>query len=304
MDGLTAWVAHPPTAQGLDHLGTQAPCISLYSRLLPGITNVTDRARYYSLYPWLIWTFDQHFKTASQKDFETFYRRADCLLTLVAERHARCLEEHAVQHGAAMIGRLTLLPALDRLESGEPLRLSTYATTEEDPGTRYFKNRLGGLGQYYLGTFVDLGLLLGDPRSWIRYTRERGEVIARNVEAILPGDLFLKTIQEDVVSLRRLDRLAPYCFCHLKEGTAEHEFLIDLFFARLTDEGSDGQQRRQSLGLLLSLVDAMTRLGQGTLDIDWVRGALYGHSLGKGKPWAIPPVPGTDRARMGNVCSK
>ena len=80
MDGLTAWVAHPLTALGLDHLGTQAPCISLYSRLLPGISNVTDRARYYSLYPWLIWKFDQHFKTASPKDFETFNRRADCLL--------------------------------------------------------------------------------------------------------------------------------------------------------------------------------------------------------------------------------
>lgn len=290
MDGLTAWVAHPPTAQGLDHLGTQAPCISLYSRLLPGITNVTDRARYYSLYPWLIWKFDQRFKTASPKDFETFYRRADCLMTLVAERHARCAQEAGALHGAAMIGRLTLLPALDRLEAGEALRLSTYATTEDEPGTRYFKNRLGGLGQYYLGTFVDLGLLLGDPRSWIRYTRERGEVIARNVEEIVPADLFLKTIQEDVVSLRRLDNLAPFCFCHLKEGTKEHKFLADLFFGRLVDDESDGPQRRHSLALVLSLVDAMTRAGRGTLDIDWVRGALYGHSLGKGVAWNIPPM--------------
>jgi len=117
VDALTAWVAHPPSAQGLDHLGTQAPCISLYSQLLPGITNVTDRARYYSLYPWLIWTFDQHFKTGSQKDFETFCRRADCLLTLVTERHARCAQEAGAHHGAAVIGRLTLLPALDRLRA-------------------------------------------------------------------------------------------------------------------------------------------------------------------------------------------
>jgi hypothetical protein len=273
----------------LDHLGTQAPCINLYGRLLPGITNVTDRARYYSLYPWLIWKFDQRFKTASPKDFETFYRRADCLLTLVAERHARCAEEAGAQHGAAMIGRLTLLPALDRLEAGEPLRLSTYATIDDEPGTRYFKNRLGGLGQYYLGTFVGLDLLLGDPRSWIRYTRERGEVIGRNVEEIIPADLFLKTIQEDVVSLRRLDQLAPCCFCYLKQGTTEHKFLTDLFFAHLGDDGGDGPQRRHSLALLLSLVDAMARSGQGTLDINWVRGALYGHSLGKGKPWSIPP---------------
>ncbi len=290
MEGLTAWLARPPTTQGLDHLGTQAPCISLYGRLLPGITNVTNRARYYSLYPWLIWAFDQRFKTASQKEFETFFRRADCLLTLVAERHGRCAGDSGGQHAAAMIGIDTLRPALERLEAGKSLRLSTYATMDDDTGTRYFKNRLGGLGQYYLSTFVELGLLLGDARSWIRYTRERGEVVARSVEEIIPADLFIKTIGEDTVSLRRLDHLAPFCFCNLKEGTSEHKFLKDLFFARLPDEDGNGLQRRHSLTLLLSAIDAMTRQGQGRLNIDYVRGVLYGHSLGEGKPWSVPPL--------------
>ena len=57
----TAWVSPPQAIGGLDHLGTQAPCVLIYSQLLPGITNVTDRARYYSFYPWLIWSFDQRY---------------------------------------------------------------------------------------------------------------------------------------------------------------------------------------------------------------------------------------------------
>jgi hypothetical protein len=40
----TAWVSPPQAIGGLDHLGTQAPCVLIYSQLLPGITNVTDRA--------------------------------------------------------------------------------------------------------------------------------------------------------------------------------------------------------------------------------------------------------------------
>lgn len=30
------------------NLAVQAPCINIYGRMLPGITIVTDRARYYS----------------------------------------------------------------------------------------------------------------------------------------------------------------------------------------------------------------------------------------------------------------
>lgn len=89
MDIATTWVRAPESKTGLDHLSAQAPCISIYAQLLPGITNVTDRARYYSLYPWLIWSFDKRFLEADANEFEQIFRRADCLLTLIAERHAR-----------------------------------------------------------------------------------------------------------------------------------------------------------------------------------------------------------------------
>ena len=36
------WVEPAKPIRGLDHLGVQAPCIALYTQLLPGITNVTD----------------------------------------------------------------------------------------------------------------------------------------------------------------------------------------------------------------------------------------------------------------------
>src|SRR5450631_1575984 len=38
---------------GLDPLGLQAPSIRLYQALVPGISNVTPRTRYYGFYPWL-----------------------------------------------------------------------------------------------------------------------------------------------------------------------------------------------------------------------------------------------------------
>jgi hypothetical protein len=38
---------------GLDPLGMQTGSINIYQRLLPGISNVTLRIRYYRVYAWL-----------------------------------------------------------------------------------------------------------------------------------------------------------------------------------------------------------------------------------------------------------
>ena len=44
---VETWVS-PPKLSVVLIAGSQAPCVLIYSQLLPGITNVTDRARYYS----------------------------------------------------------------------------------------------------------------------------------------------------------------------------------------------------------------------------------------------------------------
>ena len=42
---------------GLDPLGMQNSSVSLYQTLLPGVSNVTLRMRYYGLYAWLCRTY-------------------------------------------------------------------------------------------------------------------------------------------------------------------------------------------------------------------------------------------------------
>jgi len=283
----TGWLERPSTTGGLDHLGAQQPCIEIYSRLLPGITNVTDRARYYSLYPWFAWSFDRRNRSKDVNEAVDLFRRADCLFTLITERHARRGTEGPTAEGAAMVGREKLLPALDRLEAGQPLNLSDYATRDEE-GLRYFQNRLGGLGQYYFGTLHDMGILSGESRPWIEYTKERGAVLAQAVDEAVPGDLFFKTLREDRVSLARLDHLASFSFWRIPESPQEHRYLLDLFFARTSEFERDGVQRRLSLALLLSLISASDKRGEGIVDAAFAKNALYAQSLGAAKSWNIP----------------
>lgn len=285
----TGWVSPPQAIGGLDHLGTQAPCILIYSQLLPGITNVTDRARYYSFYPWLIWSFDQRYPTATAENFVEFYRRADCLLTLIAERHSRTTDNNNERHGAAMVGRNQLLPALDRLQADSRLQLSEY--TASDSATRYFKNQLGGLKQYYAGTLSDLKLIDASAKPWVKYTIEHGEPLARSFDATVPSDLFWEVVEGDEVTLADLDALDAFCPCRLAGSGQECVKLTDLYFDRLGEYGQEGIQRQHSLGVLLHLADSLVALGDDYDLNEWVfRASTYTATLPGNRPWAIPEV--------------
>ena len=196
MSYKTSWVKQPIEATGLDHLGAQAPCINMYGQLLPGITNVTDRARYYSFYPWFLWAYEKEYNSIDWEILIERFRRADCLFTLIAAWHSVTTDHDDNKHGIAMIGRDTLLKTIPTLEKGETLNLSQFTTTEDKNPNRYFKNKLGGLGQYYIGTFNELGLLEGNSRIGIKYTIERALAIAEAFDGGLDRKFFLKRLRK------------------------------------------------------------------------------------------------------------
>ena len=102
-DATTGWVLPPNPIGGLDHLGVQAHCTALYAQLLPGITNVTDRARYYSFHPWVLRQFEQRYSDHSPGAFNRVLRRAECLFALAAiQRGKQDAPENPGRHDAAV----------------------------------------------------------------------------------------------------------------------------------------------------------------------------------------------------------
>src|ERR1051325_7441154 len=126
-----AWLKGPQRIRGLDPLGVRAPCESLYTKLLPGINNVTDRARYFSFYPWLIWAVERHMGALKELPLYHTLRRADCVFTLIGLRH-QTTSGPSKLHGG-LIGAITLSRALNQPGEGEALRLSEFATTDATP---------------------------------------------------------------------------------------------------------------------------------------------------------------------------
>lgn len=295
----TAWLEPVKAIGGQDHLGTLAPCEAVYTQLLPGITNNTNRARCYSFYPWLLWAIDRAGWPKDAKAIVRTVRRAECLICLIGIAHEN--DTDAWKHGAGLAGRAELVPAWQEIRDGATLRLSTFATTD-DTDTRYWKHTLGGLGQYYLGTLRDLQLIDGNSQDGLRFTKERGAVLAEALAPSVDGALFLRTLEEDVVSKKTLQRLASFCPCSLLAHAQERDRLVDLFFNRPGPFFSEGDApRRLTLTLVLDLAARLERgntpAGKRGLDMRSFRACIYTGAVGPDLPWQLPAALDRHRRR-------
>lgn len=295
MEIKTSWVKPPKQIGGLDHLAVQAPCINIYGRLLPGITNVTDRARYYSFYPWIVWALEK----AGHKynaEFIQKFRRADCLFTLIAQRHFHLSGTEYDDHAGATVGSGNMAELIALIKSGQQIRLSEVAHLGEGEKARYFKNKLGGLGQYYLGVFAELGVMDGTSSSGVKNTNQVGRVVAEAMDLGVSRELFLQTLDEDLVSVERLDQLVDFCPCRLSYSSKEHQLLTDLFFVRGLFHDKDMMPRRRSLQSILWLTDDLAKQGQ-SIDLKLFRGCVYAKTLPDGTEWVLPERLQENRAR-------
>lgn len=287
----TAWLKLSNHTRGLDPLGAQAPAINIYGQLLPGITNVTDRARYYSFYPWMIRTYEQLTGEKTYESLRDWVRRCDCLFTMIGVRHAQVLDDgDHNRHEGALIGTNTLRKEVFNLDASGVLQLADYVPLDNDNGLRYFKNPLGGLQQYYIGTFVGLDLMRREGRG-VANTNEYGVPLAEAMDAFVDRELFVATVQLGEVTAEVLDALAAFCPCRLQESSAEHAALLDLFFARPPHDDEHGLQRRNTLGLMLDLVHALAAHGGEATPFDHhtFRACVYTGALPDGTAWELPP---------------
>lgn len=282
------WVEPAKPIRGLDHLGVQSPCIALYAQLLPGITNVTDRARYYSFHPWLIRSFEQRYRDHSILEFRRVLRRAECLFALIAIRHARVVDDRdAGRHGLGMVGRQSLLRIAD---DAKAINLGDHADLEGP--SRYFKNPAGGLGQYYFGALRDLRVLdYTSERDGALpgYDKVRGGALAEAFGSGVPEDAFFLLLEKPISRWSDLDGLSDFCPCNLRKRNAERELLLDLFLARSEAyQSPESGNRRASLALALDLIGRCTRLKGYNLE-NVFRASTYSRALPDGSLWDVHP---------------
>lgn len=200
------WGAPLRYSTGRDHLGMQATSVATYSFLVPGLTNLTQRARYYSYYPWLVEQYAQKIRSSSIIEFNKFMRRGELLYAFASIMIDR--EQKGV------VGSLFVRTFLK--ENGTPskstiINLAEFADIQKEKKT-YWQLSGGGFTQYYLGPLIDIGILARAKNHRIPIATDVGRQIANYFEKSIGNDakdLILESISSGTIKYPDLTKHLP-----------------------------------------------------------------------------------------------
>jgi len=236
---------------GRDPLGMQAGSIMLYQSLLPGISNITLRARYYSFFSFLTHEYATRFHDASEENWIQFLRRAEVLYALIAE--------NADEYQTGIAGIEWAGRTLESV-SGESIDFASGADLATQGVDRYLKNRGGVFGAAYAGPMSEIGIIRhSDTHPIPIASEEMGEPLAEAFMASI-GDmkeLFMEKIDAGVVSKDELAALSLLLPDQIIDGSKEQELLNSILFADIMENPGSQDNRRKTLQLMLHVAETI-----------------------------------------------
>lgn len=267
--GFPAWTELGQDA-GLDPLAMQRATELVFQNLLVGISTITLRARYYSLFAWMLEAYAREIGVPIEKEFRVFHRRTALLYALVCQNTG---------HESGVSGSLWSYRALEEASQRDGV-IDFAAGADPDAPTeeRYLRNKAGTFRGIYSNQMADLGiLLLGDDDNPVPVCTEQG---ARLVDAfekenrVLLAD-FLSIIERGNVSLSELGALSPLQLSSIEPAGDENEQLVQLFFGE-TDNAEETDERRASTlrALLASVAQHGTVPPVNEIKWDWYQRGL------------------------------
>lgn len=145
------WNENVTLIKGFDPLGLQVTSKATYAKMLPGLSNDTNKLRYYGFYCWLIDFYFKKEKKGTQTKQLNFIRRAELLIALIMQKERKGITQISGSQFAANLINNTTTDFFD---------LAVSADIENE--NTYFKNPSGALGQYYLDSLQALALITQD----------------------------------------------------------------------------------------------------------------------------------------------
>jgi len=254
------WAKSGNFVRGRDPLGVQNSSISVYATLLPGMTNLTLRLRYYGMYLWLLDEYhnlptDSPFKQSPKAQY-TFVRRAELITAfLMVNSHPNEL---------SVIGNDFANRNIDEAKEKGFYDIALGADQHKDTekGSVYWDYTSGALGQYYAGSLFALDLA-DSKNGYFERTEEHGKVLAESYRKSLSSDaqaLFLSRIKAGKLYLDDLEVLDEIALNKDYKDTPEGAFYFKML---LSDDGLKSKtaslkitsQRKESLQLFLNLIN-------------------------------------------------
>lgn len=234
---------------GRDPLGPNTITLDrILPDLIPAILQISDRARYFSIYPWMLWQFGERRLAANPAELDQFIRRREFELCLAMK-----LCPHCDAPGA--IGSKTVGP---RVNAGD------------DPFDRgvSIQTAMGGFGLYYrsplkaLGAIAPAGTPLGPEQIptpiEVLAQDDLARELAETFHASIEGTAYYRDYERTSEPMPRavMEELAEQvCLCRLPFKQEEQDAIHRLLFEPRSDAvAEECAARREAFAVFLAQV--------------------------------------------------
>lgn len=282
------WTERASKSSGRDPLGMQATSVRIYRTLVPGLTNVTNRLRYYSFYCWAVASFNREVHNNDTAHWRRFIRRAEALLAVASYLHDR--ERSGGMAGREWAERLDRENLLDGLESLD-LSIQDTATTRAKSLDSYLGAAGGNFGQFYIASMLEVGLLT--PSKGVPLIGDgagRAMAAAFSKAAGLAGDIALEAIMSGRVAIADLEAIGGALGPHCIQLPSEEMTLLRGFIRGDGGRTGAGSARRSSAWLLMHYLRRLEEVGGDPTKHkeDDVREAFYNGLMPGNQPFDAP----------------
>lgn len=270
--GFPSWIEPGLSVKtGRDPLGLQTITVDrIMPQLLPGILALSQRARYFSFYPFLLAEYQAHKLPPTNNALSTFIKAREYEYGLAVQLCPR----GCGSRWSAVIGKERVEPAVK--SGADPL-----------PRGESVQSFLGGYGLYYRSPLIDLQVVapLG---TQLAATRTPVDVLRQDEWVTNLAGHFARAIRDTVYYRQYFWGTGPIpvavlreyaeagCLCRLPESGAEQEAIRNTLFITRADWLKDVvDQRRRSFALFLHALEALPEAAQ---DEGAFRRAVIGHA--------------------------
>ncbi len=239
------WAKSGDFVRGRDPLGIQNSSIAVYSLLLPGMTNLTLRLRYYGFYLWLLEAYHQlpkknNFRQSARGQYN-FIRRAELMLSY--------LMVNKFPKEQSVIGSNYTTKKIKKSDGVAYYNIALGADKlpKTIKGNVYWDYSSGAFGQYYVGSLMALQLVIAKSDNYFERTEKGLQLAQAYAESIKKDEaknLFLKRIMEGRLYIEDIEVLLDFSLNKDITNSTEEAF----YFSMLLEH--DGEKNRKITGEL------------------------------------------------------
>ena len=247
---LVEWITSSLTIKrGRDPLGLQTITLDrIMPALLPGVLALSERARYLTIYPFLLSLYEERRLAADNASLGEFIRHREYELCLAMQLCPR-------QCGAA------------KAIGSDRARPDARAEPDEYPRRLSVESPMGGYGLYYRSPLMDLDVVV-PAGATLGETTTRVDVLVRSGHARAMATAFGEAIKDTAYAKQHMNGVDPVpiavlrelaeraCLCRLDEHPAETQAIRDAYFEQTRpDRAEQVEQRRRAFAVFLDQLD-------------------------------------------------